>query len=104
MSKIRDSMRNKTAAVHVRPRSFRRRHLMVSLAAFALTIAAVYILSRYIFPNTSTVKGSKAGAAIEVTPAANIDNLPENSVLRAPLVFTEIQSRIKAPEFLRQIL
>jgi len=91
-----------STALVVRPRSSWRRYLMVSLAAFGLTIAAVYFISRKSFQKTSVINGSKAVAIVEQKAVKDRDDLWKRSVWGSSFTLKKIKTRIMSPAFMRQ--
>jgi hypothetical protein len=93
-----------TSPLIVRPRSYWRQNLLVSLAAFVLTVAVVYFFSRIYLPKSAVAKNSKAIATVEVKQAASSHHLPADCLFRSPWLSKEIKSHLKSEEFLRQAL
>ncbi len=102
----RESMRafNNSTALVVRPRSVWRRHLMLSMIAFGLTVAVVFFISQNAWKKSNTVKGSKAIAIMQYKPADDRANLSNSPIFSSTLNLNNIKTRILSPSFIRQAL
>src|SRR3989304_545299 len=94
----------KTSDLIVRPRSSWQQHLMVSLAAFGVTVALVHFISLRRFPESSLENGSKAIAIVDEKPANNQEKIPADLVLKSSLHLENVKNRISSPAFLEQAL
>src|SRR3989304_1107941 len=94
----------KTSDLIVRPRSSWQQHLMVSLAAFGVTVALVHFISLRRFPESSLENGSKAIAIVDEKPANNQEKIPADLVLKSSLDLENVKNRISSPAFLEQAL
>ncbi len=94
----------KSTALVIRPRSAWKQCLMLSLAAFGLTIAAVYLVSMVFMHKVFPEKGSQAIAIVQQKPPVSQNNIPQISLLREFSNLKQIKTRILSPEFIRLAL
>jgi hypothetical protein len=94
----------KTTAFIVRPRSAWRLIVMLSLAAFGLTIAAVYFISQNVYYESGQDGGSKAVAIVEQKPAIEQLNSPISPVLESALNLKNIKTRVMSQAFIEQAM
>ncbi len=95
---------NESTALTFRTRSLWRQHLVLSMAAFGLTVAAVNFFSQNACQRSNAVKGSKAVAIVEYKPVEDQAMFPDAPIFNSSSNLKKIKTRILTPSFIGQAL